>query len=372
MKGLNGHARGWQETETEFNELADGNAEDWLTDRLEARLDDPDEVEAMKNTYERDRETYDRRFILRSTLLAAFVHGGIIHNETDWTIEGRVVFHEEEFGPADLLVAESYEHGSIAILAVVSPEQEDNSYERIQQLCYYIVDNSTAIETRLGTTLNEDKVNGAIALNEVDESSILEDVETADVNGSPNIPISLWMFESSDERLSAVEQDDSNHPLGHVPDGGLGDFLLEGREIANTKHLEEKHFHDSHHEKLYRELRNWLYHNHRGSERRIRDFSYEELTRFLQSGHGQPSNTIVESRATALVDWWQEADVISEVSEPEGFDDDDTVYSIINHGGRADISDIDSEYRDGVKEALIRDNLRKEYLQENKYNSEDT
>lgn len=363
MNGLNGRARGWQKTKAEFKELDDGHVEDWLTDQVDALLNDSEEVEAINRTYKNDREMYDRRFILRSTLLAAFVHGGVIHDETEWTIEGRVVFHEEEFGPADLLVAESYDHGSIAILTVVSPEQEDNSYERVQRLCHHIADNSAAIGTRLGTTLDGDNVNGAIALNDVDTELISEDATTADTNESPSAPVSLWTFEGSNERLSAVEQEDLDGPLGYRPDGGLGDLLVNGKNIANTKHLEDKHFHDSHHEKLYRELRNWIYDKHRG-DKRVRDFSFTELTEFLKRGHDQPTDSTVESRAEALTDWWQEADVITEKSEQEEYDDSDTVYSIINHGGRADLRDIDSEYRSGIKEALIRNQLRSKYVKE--------
>lgn len=373
MNKLNGEAGGWEQTKEKFEELDNGDGEEWLAEKESDWLETDQKISETKNRYNTDRSTYDRRFALRSTLLGAFVHGGVIHGSTEWTIQGRVVFNEEEFGPADLLVAESLDNGSIAILAVSSSEQEENVYERIQRLCHYISEEATAIEDRLGTSLDGQKVRGAIAINGISEEEVSRDEETAEIQGIPNTnPVGVWRFESSSERLSIVEWEEDDHPLGHKPDGGLGELLSGGQEIADTRHLERKHFHDSHHEKLFREFRNQVYDKHRSTDKDKQEFSVKELVAFLRQGHDQPTKSVATDRGESLIQWWKESDVIKRVENPDGYDEDSSVvYSFVNHSGQASIQDVDVEYRDGVRKALVRDRLRSKYVSEQESSSGD-
>lgn len=370
MSSMNGQARGWIESKETFEIDANEVESERFEDLVDTRIDDKEYFDQIHDQYQNEREAHQRRFILRSTLITAFAHGGEFFS-TEWTIEGQFVFREAEFGPADLLIAESQNHGSIAILAVAMAPEDENVFERVQHLCDYVSNNISSIEGDLNTVLSDSDVAGTIALYGVDSEYVHQSADEADQEGNNWSPVSVWELQSGDEegnseRLTLTTWEDTDHPLNFVPGGGLGTKLENGGQpLIDTKHIQKEIFSDSHHEKVYKNLYVWLYNRHVGRDKTNSYFSEEELIEFLTESTDQPTRQEAKSRAEELVDWWYELEVIEEAPNPENYDDEGDVHSIINRIRTANFSDEEEkEYQTAVIEALIEKELREEFSEE--------
>ncbi|SIR88091.1 hypothetical protein SAMN05421858_4299 [Haladaptatus litoreus] len=365
MTTMNGQARGWIKSKETFETDTNEADADRFEDLVDIRTDNEEFTEQLLKQYTDERDAHERRFILRSTLITAFAHGGAFFS-TDWTIEGQFVFREMEFGPADLLVAESQNHGSIAILAVAMTSEEENVFDRVQRLCEYVSDNISSIEGDLDTVLADDDVAGTIALYGVDRERVSNAVD--DAGGDDWSPVSVWELQSGDdsgdsERLTLATWDDTDHPLNFVPGGGLGTKLEnKGLPLIDTKHIQIDQFSDSHHEKLFKNLYVWLFHQHAGRDKTNSYFSEEDLIKFLTESADQPTRQEAKPRAQDLIEWWYELDMVKPAPNPDNYDEEETVHSIVGRMRMSDIIDKKvEEYRAAVIEALIKKDLREDF-----------
>lgn len=370
MTTMNGGARGWVESKETFEANASEVEVAKFEDLVDTRTENEDHREQKLEQYRSERERYKRRFILRSTLVTAFAHGGAFFG-TDWTIEAQFAFRKKKFGPADLLIAESQNHGSIAILAVAMTSEYDNIFQRVQRLCEYISNNSSSIECDLDTVLADDDVAGTIALYGVDSEHVLRAANDAEEEDNNWSPVSVWELQSGDktgdsERLTLTTWDDTDHPLNFVPGGGLGNKLEDdGLPLIDRKHIKADTFSDSHHEKVFKNLYIWLYNRHVGREKTNSYFSEDELIKFLTEATDQPTREEAEDRAQELIGWWYELGIVEKSPNPESYDDDETVHSITSRMRTADITGkVAEQYREAVTEALIKKEIREEFLGE--------
>lgn len=368
MTSINGQARGWAESKETFEENADEAEAEIFNDLVDVRIDNEEYNEQVLNEYLDERDAHQRRFILRSSLVNAFAHGGAFFS-TDWTIEGQFVFREQEFGPADLLVAESQNHGSIAILAIAMTSEHENVFKRIQQLCDYVSNNTSSIQDDLDTVLADDHVAGTIALYGIEKEYVSSAADQAEKGDKDWSPVSVWKLQSGDdsgdsERLTLTTWDDTDHPLNFVPGGGLGSKLEnEGIPLIDRKHLQIGRFSDSHHEKIFKNLYIWLFNRHVGRDKTNSYFSDEELVDFLTESADQPLREEAKPRAQELVEWWYELGMAKPAPNPDNYDDSEgTVHSISGRMIKADITDEKvEEYRTAVTEALIEKELQEEF-----------
>jgi hypothetical protein len=359
---IRGKANGWKDLRDEFiHEATDAEQEEIVGEIDE--LDETDELlQDELEEYQEEVKLYNRRFILRATLTSAFQFGNALASETHWELADSLSFDQHEDGPADLFVAHSESHGTIIVLAVVQREKSERTYERIQNLCSYVESEMRGIEEDLSVIIDEDNIEGAVAISRVQPGNVASDFAEED----DHWPVSVWELVSGEqETISLVEEFDGVDWTGHSPDGELSNLLSDGVALADTEHLAFDLFYDSHHQRIYQYLPPHLDKMHgNDSDKTTFHISRKELVEFLQAQQGAVMREKAASRADELINWWDYIKAISKVSDPDGYDDSATVYTLRKKRmlTKNQSERIKNQYQIKVAKALLRRSKHEQYL----------
>ncbi|MFC5134488.1 MULTISPECIES: hypothetical protein [Haloferacaceae] len=359
---IRGKAHDWKDLRDEFiDEATDVEQEDIVGNIDE--LDGTDEpLQGELEEYQEEVKLYNRRFILRATLTSAFQFGNALASETQWELADSLSFDQHEDGPADLFVAHSESHGTIIVLAVVQQERAERTYERIQSLCSYVKSEMRSIEEDLSVIIDENNIEGAVAISRVQPGNVAGDFTAEDEHW----PVSVWELVSGErETISLVEEFDGVDWTGYSPDGELSTLLSDGVELADTEHLAFDLFYDSHHQRIYQYLPPHLDKIHSNdSDKTTFHISREELVEFLQARQGAVMREKAVSRADELINWWDYIGAISEVSDPDGYDDNATVYTLRKTRmlSKNQSEKVKNQYQIKVAKALLKRSKHEQYL----------
>ncbi|MCL9815285.1 hypothetical protein [Natranaeroarchaeum aerophilus] len=359
---IRGKANGWKSLRDEFIDEATDAEQEEIVGEI-AEYDETDEpLQDELEEYQEEVNLYNRRFILRATLTSSFQFGNVFASETEWELADSLSFDQHEDGPADLFVAHSESRGTIVVLAVVQQKNAEKTYERLQNLCSYVESEMNSIEKELSVIIDEDKIEGAVAISRIQPENIANEFSEEDNHW----PVSVWeLVSGNQETISLVEEFDGVDWTGHNPDGELSKLLSDGIEFADTEHLAFDLFYDSHHQRIYQYLPPYLDKVHANdSNKTTFHISREELVEFLQAQQGAIIREKASSRADELINWWDYIGVISKVKDPDGYDDSATVYTL---GHRIILTTnqnekIKKQYQQKAARALIKRSKHEQYL----------
>jgi len=346
--------QGWQDISEQFEQQADSSNKKRLKKWKNRLLAEDQVINSIDERNFEDKKTYHARFTLRGTLIGAFEYSSEFSKATSWTLEGVMPLRDYDGGPADILICNSEDHGTIAVLALVQKEDSQTVLQRCKKISDHLENNTSAIEDDLSTRINEAEM--AVAVSELSPDTVVNDWET-NVDSLTDEKISIWRFETeASERLSVVEQFSTVDWDAHIPPGKLGDELQSGIEIAERPHISIEFFLDSHPRTILVNLAKILFKKHRGTDTTNSYFSKSELVEELKLvAESEVTKQESSDRAEELIDWWEFIGIVGDAANPDTYGDDEDVYSIdvrLSHLSTA-IGSLHSQHKECMRDAIV-------------------
>lgn len=351
---MNHIGNGWKEVEKRFRQQSDSKDKKQINKWKNRILDNNRIIDSIDSRNFKDKKIYHARFALRGSLINTFEYSSEFSKSTSWTLEGIMALRSYDGGPADILICNSKNHGTIAILALVQKEDSNPVLQRCKKISNHLESNKSAIENDLSIHIADVEI--AVAVSEVSPVDVVNSWETSGIDPG-NDKISVWQFKTEEsERLSVVEQFANVNWDAHIPPGRLGDELQSGIEIAERPHLSLEFFLDSHPKTIIRNFAKIQFQKHNKTDTKNSYFSKSELIEELKLGaEARVTKQEVSDRANELIDWWEYIGIIGEAPNPKTYDDNKEVYSIkvglmhLSTGMR----ELHEKYKDCMREAIV-------------------
>lgn len=233
-------------------------------------LNDENQLDLARERYNSRREQAQHRKWILTTVMAAFIQGGILNKNTQWEFETARPLQRELNQTVDLLVGKRPTGSVLLVVHVPLREQPKTTIKDADEIAGEIYEKIPTLEDEISMPVESSEVETAIVVEEARDRTTADAIEDFEAENSTNAPLYLWKLSSGGEVVEDAEdllnnagdvnqeseivqhfsiytdiKDSSGRKRNHSDN--LGKALEEGVEVSRSERPVPDFFIRSHH-----------------------------------------------------------------------------------------------------------------------------
>lgn len=285
-------------------------------------------------------------------VISAFLPGGPIERETEWTFLGAEPLCEQNLPNADALFGNPDRNMALLVECKTSLSRPTQALEQVYDAAEGIRENLDYISEKIGMEIDE--LECAICVPSVVDRQIISQIEEHEEQGQNREKVFVWRIHHFDgETLDLYTDLETREDSEMTHNSELAPILNAGVELTYGRQVMPAFFPSSHPEVIMEELFSSIFEKRLMDEKPFRHFKGDEIQSELTSQKNLPhydADVIGERIYDKLVDRFKDFNLISELSPSETDlegDEDETFFKYQVRGKSPD---------------TVIANLRKRYL----------
>lgn len=287
--------------------------------------------------------------------------GGEIAESTDWEVKAIEPLRDLDVTSPDVVLANTQTGEACTIVCMPRDSTVGSALSRLMESTADLRENTVALKRQINVTVERDLIYPILVIPEKADNRARDEVEDIDdENGAEGGPYLLRVEMTDEERLGLITEIRTRTRRQTIPDGEMGEKLVDPIEVSREKHSLPNSYSFSH---MIKKTSGFVRANVTAkvdSEPAKTHFSKEELTEYFHDQRNMSMSNgrdVVESLVEELLNWWLDVGLVEALSSSETKLDSSNSYRFNIDAQGYNPGKVIREIRDECEESLINEEI---------------